>query len=171
MPSRFEPCGLNQMYAMRYGTVPVAHGTGGLRDTIDDVNPFRGEGFSRAGGMMGANDADRELEELFEKGEGGRRGGAGTSPNETVPTAIEGEAMGAGVWSVCVCVCVCLLGEGRAGREKGREKGGRRGGRAKAVGLPPRAKPGCRPACGGREVSRTRPRLARHSRAFPPRFE
>ncbi|KAG2439232.1 hypothetical protein HXX76_004594 [Chlamydomonas incerta] len=68
MPSRFEPCGLNQMYAMRYGTVPVAHGTGGLRDTIDDVNPFRGEGFTAAGGMMGDNDADKELDELFEKG-------------------------------------------------------------------------------------------------------
>jgi starch synthase len=44
MPSRYEPCGLNQMISLRYGTVPVVRATGGLRDTVVEFDPSTGRG-------------------------------------------------------------------------------------------------------------------------------
>jgi starch synthase len=44
MPSRYEPCGLNQIYSLKYGTVPIVRATGGLDDTIKDFSPLHEDG-------------------------------------------------------------------------------------------------------------------------------
>jgi starch synthase len=63
MPSLYEPCGLNQMYSMRYGTVPVVRATGGLDDTVEQHNPSTGTG---TGFKFGPYDARALLEKIRE---------------------------------------------------------------------------------------------------------
>lgn len=53
MPSHYEPCGLNQMYSLRYGTLPIVHATGGLDDTIDESTGFKFRSYS-SDAMLGA---------------------------------------------------------------------------------------------------------------------
>src|SRR5688572_24042792 len=63
MPSLYEPCGLNQMYSMRYGTVPVVRATGGLDDTVEHFNPSTGTG---NGFKFGPYNAGALLEKIRE---------------------------------------------------------------------------------------------------------
>jgi len=63
MPSLYEPCGLNQMYSMRYGTVPVVRATGGLDDTVQQFNPGSGTG---TGFKFGPYEAGALLEKIRE---------------------------------------------------------------------------------------------------------
>jgi starch synthase len=63
MPSRFEPCGLNQMYSLKYGTVPIVRAVGGLDNTIENFNraTFTGNGFK-----FYEYQADKLLEKIYE---------------------------------------------------------------------------------------------------------
>src|SRR5919112_6101130 len=44
MPSHYEPCGLNQMFSLKYGTIPIVRSVGGLRDTVVDCSPEKATG-------------------------------------------------------------------------------------------------------------------------------
>jgi len=61
MPSLYEPCGLNQFYSLKYGTVPVVRATGGLDDTVEEWNPALGTG---TGFKFGGLSAERLLETI-----------------------------------------------------------------------------------------------------------
>jgi starch synthase len=63
MPSRFEPCGLNQMYSLRYGTVPVVRAVGGLDDTVENFDVVTGSG---NGFKFGPYRADKFAERIYE---------------------------------------------------------------------------------------------------------
>lgn len=65
MPSQFEPCGLNQMYSLRYGTVPIVRATGGLNDTVQEFDRASGSG-SGNGFKFREYDANKFLEKIYE---------------------------------------------------------------------------------------------------------
>jgi starch synthase len=62
MPSRYEPCGLNQMYSLRYGTVPIVRSTGGLADTVTDLNELTARDYTATGFTFEADTAQALLE-------------------------------------------------------------------------------------------------------------
>lgn len=64
MPSRYEPCGLNQLYSLKYGTIPVVRSTGGLADTITDCTPDNLEAGTANGFAFEKYDADELLKTI-----------------------------------------------------------------------------------------------------------
>ena len=66
MPSRIEPCGLNQLYAMKYGTMPIVRGVGGLRDTVVDVD-YDSDGYGFVFANADSADACTAIERALKK--------------------------------------------------------------------------------------------------------
>ncbi|MGD2141382.1 MAG: starch synthase, partial [Burkholderiales bacterium] len=79
IPSRYEPCGVNQMYAQRYGTPPIVHATGGLKDSVVDATPATLSAKTATGfafpALTGEDllDACRRAAELFRSRRGWRQ--------------------------------------------------------------------------------------------------
>jgi len=66
MPSKFEPCGLNQQYSMRYGTPPIVHAVGGLADSVIDPSQANGHGREATGFVFDRYDAGLFLDKTRE---------------------------------------------------------------------------------------------------------
>ncbi len=81
MPSRVEPCGLNQLYALKYGTIPIVRGVGGLKDTVKDISEEDGYGFVFA--ELEGDDAEKAIQRSLK-----------TYCKEKEWTAIRSRAMG-----------------------------------------------------------------------------
>jgi len=73
VPSRYEPCGLTQIYSLRYGTIPIVRATGGLKDTVVDFDPESGRGNGFVFGSYKVQDflqtVERALAVFYRKGE------------------------------------------------------------------------------------------------------
>jgi len=67
MPSRFEPCGLNQLYSMRYGTLPVVHAVGGLNDSIQEALPQGGTPGAQGWGFRFDEESPQALLGAFDR--------------------------------------------------------------------------------------------------------
>jgi starch synthase len=73
MPSRFEPCGLSQMIAMRYGTLPIVRETGGLKDTVIPYNKYTGDGTGFSFANYNAHELKNKIEEAYGLYTGGKK--------------------------------------------------------------------------------------------------
>jgi len=106
MPSRYEPCGLPQMYAQRYGTIPVVHATGGLKDSVVQYDPFADAPPEEEEGEEGEegeekdekDEKDEKKDEKKEKKEKEVKGGEGHGTGWQFNSA-DAEGLKFGLWN------------------------------------------------------------------------